>query len=159
MRASDSPLRWLIAPSLAAGPELGGEFPVLDLKTGEGGLLQVTLEGINLKFMHNQVGYSGGRRLPAPALQASSVQVPPPRTRARPPGLVRASGQLDHRAIRGEGAVTLAAPTPRSCGREAVQGGGERGPQRETQLSVSGSVPGPCRLPLLQSVLLLVVSL
>lgn len=48
-----------------------------DLKTGEGGLLQVTLEGINLKFMHNQVGYSGGRRLPAPALQASSVQVPP----------------------------------------------------------------------------------
>lgn len=27
-----------------------------DMKTGEGGLLQVTLEGINLKFMHNQVG-------------------------------------------------------------------------------------------------------
>ncbi|EDL27531.1 MAP-kinase activating death domain, isoform CRA_c, partial [Mus musculus] len=37
------------------GPELGGEFPVQDMKTGEGGLLQVTLEGINLKFMHNQV--------------------------------------------------------------------------------------------------------
>ncbi|EDL27535.1 MAP-kinase activating death domain, isoform CRA_g, partial [Mus musculus] len=36
------------------GPELGGEFPVQDMKTGEGGLLQVTLEGINLKFMHNQ---------------------------------------------------------------------------------------------------------
>uniref|UniRef100_A0A286XTF0 MAP kinase-activating death domain protein n=1 Tax=Cavia porcellus TaxID=10141 RepID=A0A286XTF0_CAVPO len=36
-------------------PELGGEFPVQDMKTGEGGLLQVTLEGINLKFMHNQV--------------------------------------------------------------------------------------------------------
>lgn len=30
-----------------------------DMKTGEGGLLQVTLEGINLKFMHNQVGASG----------------------------------------------------------------------------------------------------
>lgn len=41
-----------------AGPELGGEFPVQDMKTGEGGLLQVTLEGINLKFMHNQVGTS-----------------------------------------------------------------------------------------------------
>ncbi|XP_054627056.1 MAP kinase-activating death domain protein isoform X11 [Dunckerocampus dactyliophorus] len=36
------------------GPELGGEFPVQDMKTGEGGLLQVTLEGINLKFMHSQ---------------------------------------------------------------------------------------------------------
>ncbi|XP_020726852.2 MAP kinase-activating death domain protein isoform X19 [Odocoileus virginianus] len=41
--------------SIKPGPELGGEFPVQDLKTGEGGLLQVTLEGINLKFMHNQV--------------------------------------------------------------------------------------------------------
>lgn len=30
-----------------------------DMKTGEGGLLQVTLEGISLKFMHNQVGVSG----------------------------------------------------------------------------------------------------
>ncbi|XP_063567230.1 MAP kinase-activating death domain protein isoform X40 [Gorilla gorilla gorilla] len=40
--------------SIKPGPELGGEFPVQDLKTGEGGLLQVTLEGINLKFMHNQ---------------------------------------------------------------------------------------------------------
>lgn len=38
-----------------SGPELGGEFPVQDMKTGEGGLLQVTLEGINLKFMHSQV--------------------------------------------------------------------------------------------------------
>ena len=60
---------------------------------------------------------------------------------------MRASGQLDHRAIRGEGAVTLAAPTPRSCGREAVQGGGERGLQRETQLSVSGSVPALVAFP------------
>lgn len=45
-------LRELCSPS---GPELGGEFPVQDMKTGEGGLLQVTLEGINLKFMHSQV--------------------------------------------------------------------------------------------------------
>lgn len=42
-----------------AGPELGGEFPVQDMKTGEGGLLQVTLEGINLKFMHSQVRRPG----------------------------------------------------------------------------------------------------
>ncbi|XP_033004344.1 MAP kinase-activating death domain protein isoform X46 [Lacerta agilis] len=40
--------------STKPGPELGGEFPVQDMKTGEGGLLQVTLEGINLKFMHSQ---------------------------------------------------------------------------------------------------------
>ncbi|XP_040494994.1 MAP kinase-activating death domain protein isoform X5 [Ursus maritimus] len=40
--------------SIKPGPELGGEFPVQDMKTGEGGLLQVTLEGISLKFMHNQ---------------------------------------------------------------------------------------------------------
>uniref|UniRef100_A0A673MA76 MAP kinase-activating death domain protein n=1 Tax=Sinocyclocheilus rhinocerous TaxID=307959 RepID=A0A673MA76_9TELE len=39
---------------MCVGPELGGEFPVQDMKTGEGGLLQVTLEGINLKFMHSQ---------------------------------------------------------------------------------------------------------
>lgn len=36
-----------------------------DMKTGEGGLLQVTLEGINLKFMHNQVCASGSTRLPS----------------------------------------------------------------------------------------------
>lgn len=50
-----------------------------DMKTGEGGLLQVTLEGINLKFMHNQVGGGGSPRLPAPVLPAEvgiSVQVP-----------------------------------------------------------------------------------
>ncbi|CAH2326005.1 MAP kinase-activating death domain -like isoform X13 [Pelobates cultripes] len=41
--------------TIKPGPELGGEFPVQDMKTGEGGLLQVTLEGINLKFMHSQV--------------------------------------------------------------------------------------------------------
>uniref|UniRef100_A0A8C3VF31 MAP kinase-activating death domain protein n=1 Tax=Catharus ustulatus TaxID=91951 RepID=A0A8C3VF31_CATUS len=42
-------------PVSVSCPELGGEFPVQDMKTGEGGLLQVTLEGINLKFMHSQV--------------------------------------------------------------------------------------------------------
>ncbi|XP_058237810.1 MAP kinase-activating death domain protein isoform X33 [Hemibagrus wyckioides] len=44
-----------IKPGACIGPELGGEFPVQDMKSGEGGLLQVTLEGINLKFMHSQV--------------------------------------------------------------------------------------------------------
>lgn len=50
-----------------------------DMKTGEGGLLQVTLEGINLKFMHNQVGASGNTRLPGPVVPSairSSVQGP-----------------------------------------------------------------------------------
>uniref|UniRef100_UPI00398F69D4 MAP kinase-activating death domain protein n=1 Tax=Pristiophorus japonicus TaxID=55135 RepID=UPI00398F69D4 len=41
--------------SIKPGPELGGEFPVQDMKTGDGGLLQVTLEGINLKFVQSQV--------------------------------------------------------------------------------------------------------
>uniref|UniRef100_H2Z2B8 UDENN domain-containing protein n=1 Tax=Ciona savignyi TaxID=51511 RepID=H2Z2B8_CIOSA len=36
-------------------PELGGEFPVQDMKTNECGLLQVTLDGINLKFINSQV--------------------------------------------------------------------------------------------------------
>jgi len=36
-------------------PDLGAEFPVQDLKTGECGLLQVTLDGINLKFINSQV--------------------------------------------------------------------------------------------------------
>ncbi|XP_038663199.1 MAP kinase-activating death domain protein isoform X9 [Scyliorhinus canicula] len=40
--------------SIKPGPELGGEFPVQDMKTGDGGLLQVTLEGINLKFVQSQ---------------------------------------------------------------------------------------------------------
>lgn len=61
----------LITCSLPAGPELGGEFPVQDMKTGEGGLLQVTLEGINLKFMHNQVGASGSPRLPGPVVPSA----------------------------------------------------------------------------------------
>nr|XP_018672670.1 MAP kinase-activating death domain protein isoform X3 [Ciona intestinalis] len=36
-------------------PELGGEFPIQDMKTHECGLLQVTLDGINLKFINSQV--------------------------------------------------------------------------------------------------------
>ncbi|XP_071830863.1 MAP kinase-activating death domain protein-like isoform X4 [Apostichopus japonicus] len=31
-------------------PDLGGEFPIQDMRTGEGGLLQVTMEGVGLKF-------------------------------------------------------------------------------------------------------------
>uniref|UniRef100_A0AAY4DI79 MAP kinase-activating death domain protein n=1 Tax=Denticeps clupeoides TaxID=299321 RepID=A0AAY4DI79_9TELE len=48
-------LYFLNVLEICTGPELGGEFPVQDMKSGEGGLLQVTLEGINLKFMHSQV--------------------------------------------------------------------------------------------------------
>lgn len=36
-------------------PELGGEFPVQDLATGVGGLLQVCLEGVALLFEHSKV--------------------------------------------------------------------------------------------------------
>ncbi|KAL5276579.1 MADD family protein [Megaselia abdita] len=35
-------------------PELGGEFPVQDMKTGEGGLLQVCLEGVGLLFANSK---------------------------------------------------------------------------------------------------------
>lgn len=38
------------------GPELGGEFPVQDMMTGEGGLLQVCLEGVGLLFVNSKVG-------------------------------------------------------------------------------------------------------
>lgn len=38
------------------GLELGGEFPVQDMKTGEGGLLQVCLEGVGLLFATSKVG-------------------------------------------------------------------------------------------------------
>lgn len=38
------------------GPELGGEFPVQDLKTGEGGLMQICLEGVGLLFANSKVG-------------------------------------------------------------------------------------------------------
>lgn len=36
-------------------PELGGEFPVQDFETGEGGLLQVCLEGVGLLFVNSKV--------------------------------------------------------------------------------------------------------
>ncbi|XP_041365425.1 MAP kinase-activating death domain protein-like isoform X2 [Gigantopelta aegis] len=37
------------------GPELGGEFPVQDLKTGQGGLLQVCMEGIGLLLANSKL--------------------------------------------------------------------------------------------------------
>lgn len=37
-----------------AGPELGGEFPVQDLKSGQGGLLQVCMEGIGLLLANSK---------------------------------------------------------------------------------------------------------
>ncbi|KAI0213008.1 MAP kinase-activating death domain protein [Lamellibrachia satsuma] len=37
------------------GPDLGGEFPVQDLRTGEGGLLQVCMEGIGLLFANSKL--------------------------------------------------------------------------------------------------------
>ena len=39
------------------GTELGGEFPVQDMKTGEGGLLQVCMEGVGLLFANSKVRY------------------------------------------------------------------------------------------------------
>jgi len=36
------------------GPELGGEFPVQDLKSGQGGLLQVCMEGIGVLFANSK---------------------------------------------------------------------------------------------------------
>jgi hypothetical protein len=35
----------------------GGEFPVQDCTTGEGGLLQVCLEGVGLLFATSKVGH------------------------------------------------------------------------------------------------------
>lgn len=40
-------------------PELGGEFPVQDMNTGEGGLLQVCLEGVGLLFANSKVRIIG----------------------------------------------------------------------------------------------------
>ncbi|XP_015787320.1 MAP kinase-activating death domain protein isoform X2 [Tetranychus urticae] len=36
------------------GTELGGEFPVQDMKSGEGGLLQVCMEGVGLLFAYSK---------------------------------------------------------------------------------------------------------
>lgn len=41
-----------------SAPELGGEFPVQDMSTGEGGLLQVCMEGVGLLFANSKVGSS-----------------------------------------------------------------------------------------------------
>ncbi|GJQ84730.1 hypothetical protein Trydic_g21135 [Trypoxylus dichotomus] len=38
-----------------SAPELGGEFPVQDMSSGEGGLLQVCMEGVGLLFAHSKV--------------------------------------------------------------------------------------------------------
>lgn len=37
------------------GLELGSEFPIQDLKSGQGGLLQVCMEGIGLLFANSKV--------------------------------------------------------------------------------------------------------
>ncbi|XP_076295275.1 rab3 GDP-GTP exchange factor isoform X2 [Lasioglossum baleicum] len=37
-----------------SGVELGGEFPVQDMRTGEGGLLQVCMEGVGLLFANSK---------------------------------------------------------------------------------------------------------
>ena len=46
-------------PSMSpvSGPELGGEFPVQDVKSGQGGLLQVCMEGIGLLLANSKVGF------------------------------------------------------------------------------------------------------
>ncbi|XP_066247260.1 MAP kinase-activating death domain protein isoform X3 [Euwallacea similis] len=40
--------------SIQSVPELGGEFPVQDMTTGEGGLLQVCMEGVGLLFANSK---------------------------------------------------------------------------------------------------------
>lgn len=52
----------------ASGAELGGEFPVQDMATGEGGLLQVCMEGIGLLFAHSKVRTSPFPSLPFPGM-------------------------------------------------------------------------------------------
>lgn len=46
---------WECYVQLVIGTELGGEFPVQDMKTGEGGLLQVCMEGVGLLFANSKV--------------------------------------------------------------------------------------------------------
>lgn len=38
-----------------AGRDLGGEFPIHDTETNEGGLLQVRMDGVSLLFANRQV--------------------------------------------------------------------------------------------------------
>lgn len=40
---------------LIAGKELGGEFPVQDVETNQGGLLQVRIDGVALIFSDRKV--------------------------------------------------------------------------------------------------------
>ena len=40
---------------VSPGMELGGEFPVQDIQSGEGGLLQVCMEGVGLLFSSSKV--------------------------------------------------------------------------------------------------------
>ena len=44
------------------GMELGGEFPIQDLRSGDGGLLQVCIEGIGLLFANSKVRRRRHRR-------------------------------------------------------------------------------------------------
>lgn len=37
------------------GADLGGDFPIQDMRTGEGGLLQVTMDGVGLLFANSKV--------------------------------------------------------------------------------------------------------
>lgn len=41
-----------------SAPELGGEFPIQDMSSGEGGLLQVCMEGVGLLFANSKVNTS-----------------------------------------------------------------------------------------------------
>lgn len=53
------------------GVELGGEFPVQDMKTSEGGLLQVCMEGVGLLFATSKVRACGvwkGLLAPSPGV-------------------------------------------------------------------------------------------
>ena len=45
---------------LFIGQELGGEFPIKDVNTGEGGILEVCLEGICLIFENDKVRMDQG---------------------------------------------------------------------------------------------------
>ena len=39
------------------GLELGGDFPIQDLHSGEGGILQVCMDGVGLLFANSKVGF------------------------------------------------------------------------------------------------------
>lgn len=46
------------------GVEPGGEFPVEDLSSGEGGLLHVCMEGVGLLFANSKVSFSMSQAFP-----------------------------------------------------------------------------------------------